>query len=448
MRCEFDRGTIILRDLPPEVASGVPAVTWDDRIAAHRAAASDWPEVRAVLAGHGLEGSIPTRMAPLAEILRPPELRAYQRAALDTWTACGQRGVVVLPTGAGKTRVALAAIAAARLPALVLVPTRVLMAQWVEALASLGAGPIGQLGDAHRTVEPLTVATYESAWRHAAGLGDRFGLLVVDEAHHVGGALRTEPLEMSLAPFRLGLTALPPGSSSPSRLECLVGPIVFQLRVRDLAGTSLAPMRLVGIGLDLTPDERARWTGEMSCYRAERSRHALEVFGLPWSGVVSTLARTAAGRRALAARARATSLASLTTAKSLVLAAILERHHGDRTIVFTRDNVSAYAISREHLVPAITCDMRPRERSDVLAAFARGDVRALVSARVLDEGVDVPEASVAVVIGASRSERQHVQRVGRILRPMPGKRAVVYDLFTLETGEAFSAARRRRAIAS
>ena len=395
-----------------------------------------------------MEGSIAARLAPLPEIRRPPDLRAYQRAALDTWTACGQRGVIVLPTGAGKTRVALAAIATVGLPALVLVPTRILMAQWVEALAALVDRPIGRIGDTHATVEPLTVATYESAWRHAPGLGDRFGLLVVDEAHHAGGALRPEPLEMSLAPFRLGLTALAPGPRAPSRLTDLIGPIVFHLRVRDLAGTSLAPLRLVGIGLDLTPEERALWTGEMACYKAERSRHALELFGLPWSDVVSALTRTPSGRRALAARARAVALASFTTAKSRVLAAILERHQEDRTIVFTRDNASAYAISRSHLIPAMTCDVRPRERRDVLAAFARGEVRALVSARVLDEGIDLPEARIAVIVGASGSERQHVQRVGRILRPAPGKRAVVYDLFNLETGEACRAARRRAAVAS
>lgn len=450
MRCEFDRGTIVLRDLPPGVASGLPLdiVTWDDRIAAHRAAASDWPALRALLPDLASAGDGPAAVAALAQILRPPELRAYQRAALDAWTACGRRGVVVLPTGAGKTRVALAAIASLGLPALVLVPTRVLMSQWVEALATLTTGPIGQLGDMRRTVEPLTVATYESAWRHAAALGDRFGLLIVDEAHHVGGALRTEPLEMSLAPFRLGLTALAPAPRAPARVAGLIGPVVFHLRVSDLAGTSLAPIRLVGVGLDLTPEERARWTGDISCWRAERARLALEVLGLPWSGVVSTLAKTPAGRRALAARARAMSLASFTTAKALVLAAILERHHGDRTIVFTRDNASAYAISRAHLIPAMTCDVRAGERKDVLAAFARGEVRALVSARVLDEGVDIPEARVAVIVGASGSERQHVQRVGRILRPMPGKRAIVYDIFSLETGEAHRATRRHAAVAS
>lgn len=446
VRCEFDRGTIILRDLPPGIAGDLPALAWDDRIAAHRAAPSDWPALREVLDAFGPLDA-PAAAPPLGMTLRSPELRAHQRVALDTWMACGQRGIVVLPTGSGKTRIALAAIAALGLPALVLVPTRVLLAQWVASLSELGAGPIGQLGDSRSSIEPLTVATYESAWRHAASLGDRFGLIVVDEAHHVGGALRVETLESSMAPFRLGLTALTPGGRDPSRREALVGPVVFRLAVRDLAGSGLAPMRLVGVGLDMTPEERGRWMADISCYRAERARVALEAFGQPWSGLMATMARTESGRRALAARARAQRLSSLTAAKRLALAAILEHHRDDRTLVFTADNASAYAIARAHLVPALTCDVGPRERREFLAAFARGSIRTLVSARVLDEGVDVPEARVAVIVGASGSERQHVQRVGRILRPLPGKLGIVYDVFNLEAGEAFGAARRRRAVA-
>lgn len=447
MRIDFDRGTIVLRELPADLAEELPGLAWDDRVAAHRVAACEWPRIRALLESHGVACEAPAGIAPLAFPLRVPELRAYQRAAVEAWSACGRRGVIVLPTGAGKTRIALAAAASVGLPMLVLVPTRVLMSQWAEALGSLFGGPIGLLGDGRRSVESITVATFESAWRHAAGLGDRFGLLVVDEAHHVGGALRIEPLLMSVAPFRIGLTALAPGPRAGTSLDELVGPVVFQLAMRDLAG-SLAPIRLVGIGLDFTPEERASWIGDMTLFRAELSRNALDVFGRRWGAVRLSLARSEAGRRALSARGRAHALAAFTASKSVVLAAILERHAGDRVIVFTRDNTTARRIAKEHLVPAVTCEMGAAERREVFAAFARGEVRALVSSRVLDEGVDLPEASVAIIVGASRTERQHVQRVGRILRPAPGKRAILYDLFQLETGEAARAARRRRAVAS
>lgn len=446
MRCEYDRGTVILRDLPPGAAEKLPHVTWDDRIAAHRAVASDWPRLpqHAALAG---QPGIPAASDAVAPRMAVPELRAYQRAALDTWLSCGRRGVVVLPTGAGKTRIALVAMAELAVPALVLVPTRVLLVQWAEALQASCAARVGRLGDSHHDVRPLTVATYASATRHAPRLGDRFGLLVVDEAHHAGGTLRPEALEMSLAPFRLGLTALAPAASVRTRLAAILGPIVFEMRVRDLTGSALAPARLVGIGLDMTAEERARWLGEMSLWRAEMARHALELAGRPRHDAARVLALTSSGRQALAARTRARALQSFTTARALVLRLILERHRDDRTIVFTSDNATAQAISSAHLVPAVTCEMRARERREVLAAFAAGDLRTLVSARVLDEGLDVPEASVAVIVGASGSDRQHVQRVGRVLRPAPGKTAVVYDLFHVETGESRSAAARRAALA-
>jgi len=94
-------------------------------------------------------------------------------------------------------------------------------------------------------------------------------------------------------------------------------------------------------------------------------------------------------------------------------------------------------------VMPLTCDINRPERDEVLERFRRGDLRTLVSARVLNEGIDVPDADVAVVVGGALGEREHVQRVGRLLRPSAGKRAVVYDLVTRNTIEVGQARRRR-----
>ncbi len=115
-----------------------------------------------------------------------------------------------------------------------------------------------------------------------------------------------------------------------------------------------------------------------------------------------------------------------------------------RVLLFTADNEAAYAVAREHLVMPLTCDIGRRERDAALAAFREGRLRALVSARVLNEGIDVPDADVAIVIGGGLGEREHVQRVGRLLRPRPNKRALVYELLSRRTLEE-SLARRRRA---
>ena len=119
-----------------------------------------------------------------------PELRSEQHTALHEWTAAGRRGVVVMPTGTGKTEVALAAMAKTATSTLVVAPVRDLMYQWHRRiLAGLGYDA-GVLGDRFRNVRDVTVTTYDSAYLHMDELGDRFGLIVFDEAHHLPGKAR------------------------------------------------------------------------------------------------------------------------------------------------------------------------------------------------------------------------------------------------------------------
>ena len=115
---------------------------------------------------------------------------------MAAWELGHRRGVVALPTGSGKTRLALAAMQRTRLSAICLVPTRVLLDQWLREIEALYRGPVGCYGDGVRRWAPLTVATYESAYRHMDRLGDRFDLVIVDEVHHFGCGLRDETLEI------------------------------------------------------------------------------------------------------------------------------------------------------------------------------------------------------------------------------------------------------------
>jgi superfamily II DNA or RNA helicase len=118
-------------------------------------------------------------------------------------------------------------------------------------------------------------------------------------------------------------------------------------------------------------------------------------------------------------------------------------HRADRSIVFTEDNATAYLVSRRFLVPAITHQTKVKERSAILSALAAGTIGAVVTSKVLNEGVDVPDANVAVVLSGSGSVREHVQRLGRILRKKDGKRAVLYELVTANTTEELTSDRRR-----
>jgi len=139
-------------------------------------------------------------------------------------------------------------------------------------------------------------------------------------------------------------------------------------------------------------------------------------------------------------------LLGFTQAKQRALNSLLGRHRDSRVLVFTADNETAYAIARAHLVMPLTCDIGRQEREDVLERFRRGDIRTLVSARVLNEGLDVPDADVGVIVGGALGEREHVQRVGRLLRPSAGKRAVVHELVTRNTIEVGQARRRRQGL--
>src|SRR5690606_13393468 len=96
------------------------------------------------------------------------------------------------------------------------------------------------------------------------------------------------------------------------------------------------------------------------------------------------------------------------------LTRLIHRHRKDRVLVFTEDNATVYRIARDLLVPAITHQTRVRERSAILGALAEGTIGCVVTSKVLNEGVDVPTANVAVVLSGNASVREHVQRLGRI----------------------------------
>jgi superfamily II DNA or RNA helicase len=127
-----------------------------------------------------------------------------------------------------------------------------------------------------------------------------------------------------------------------------------------------------------------------------------------------------------------------------VLADLLAQHHPARTLIFTEDNAMVYRIARDFLIPAITHHTPVKERHDLLQRFRTGDYPVVVTSRVLNEGVDVPEASVAIVLSGTGSRREYVQRLGRILRRREGKRAVLYEVVAEATSEEQVSRRRRQ----
>lgn len=453
----FFAGTIEVRVQPTEAVAvvdelGLPGCQRDERTNCLRAPAFCYADLVLALQRCQKGGSIgvvvdEARHYQTLELVpvNPPVARDYQREAVEAWKKNRGRGVVVLPTGAGKTEVALLAIGDRQRATLVVAPTLDLVRQWHEGLQRRFDVEVGVVGGGEHTVLPLTVTTYDSAWAHMEHFGNRFGLVVFDEVHHLVSESYALAARLCLAPYRLGLTATPERSDGRDELLTgLVGPIVLRREIDELEGQFLADYDTETIAVTLSEAERTAWTAARATYRNFITDQRISLGGPQgWSNFIKRAAGSAEGRAALSAWREQKRLAFASEQKLHVVEELLAKHPGQRTLIFSDDNATAYAVSRRFLVPVITHQTKVKERTHLLKAFSAGTLPILATSRVLNEGVDVPDAQVAIIISGTGSIREHVQRLGRILRPRPGKRATLYELVSQDTSETFTSERRR-----
>lgn len=420
------------------------------------------------LAEQGIKNKIPRwrRLSlVLADERRP---HPYQAEALRAWQQADRWGSVVLPTGAGKTFLALQAVAACGVSTLVVVPTVDLLHQWYARLDNAFGGPVGVWYGHEKRLEPLTVTTYPSAWANAETFGDKFKLLVFDEIHHLPAPSWHEIALMCAAPFRLGLTATYPEppekstrrpsespqpelfetlpSQNPARLLAeLVGPVVYRKQIDELTGEQLAEYRTERIRIDLTPDERQRYDRAYATYTGYVKEAGLRERHGPgwWHELTRRSAYLAEARRAKVAERIVKEIVYRAQGKLEALDRLLREHRGEQVLIFTAHNHFAYTVARRHLVPVITHQTNAAERKSILENFQKGTYRAIVTSKVLNEGVDVPEAKVAVVLGGSSSAREYIQRLGRILRKRGNTQAVLYEVIARKTVDEGMAQRRK-----
>lgn len=373
--------------------------------------------------------------------------RAYQADAVDAWLRAGGRGVVVLPTGAGKTVVALDIVKRLGVRSLVVVPTIELLRQWRSGLgAHLGISEeeIGVIGGGEHRTGPITVITYDSAAMPRRRLNG-FGLIVFDEAHHLPAQSYRAIAEKCGAPWRLGLSAtLERVDGRHQELDYLIGPVVFERQAQELAEQRhIAAYREHRVYVDLTDEEEVRYASLMAEWRWYVATRRAQLGG---PGMFQEMIRRSGfdpeARRALRAHHEARLVALNATAKVSVIEDLLRRHATDKVIVFSEYTDMVDRISRTLLLPSITYRTPAGERQAILRGFRSGELTKLVTGRVLNEGVDVPDANVAIVASGSSSMREYVQRLGRVLRPKP-REAVLYELISRRTTER-NAARRRR----
>ncbi len=439
----FDRGSLRL-DAP--VTARVPSYfVWDARVGAWRTAAINHSRICEDAAAYRLSLTDQAARffpAPTLKSTLPP-LRGDQHAAIEAWERAAGRGVVVKPTGTGKTEIALAIVARHQAPTLVVAPLRDLMYQWQRRIKKGLGFDAGVLGDGRQEVWPITVTTYDSAWIHMKEIGNRYRLIVYDEVHHLPGPVQHESALDCLAPLRLGLSATPwRADGRDALLADLIGPVVYEEDLAQARGRTVADYVLVRVPIYLTEEEQAEFdelSRSIRHYVAARQR---EEGAFDWKEMARRSRTDPQAREILRRWRRKLAIVNRSAEKLRVLEDVFRLHPDEPCVVFTASNRMALDVSARFLIPALTAHSDKHERNRVLDAFAAGRMKALAACEVLNEGWDAPAVKVGVVLGGEKGVREAVQRLGRLLRKTGDRTARLYEVVVQETPDVARARRR------
>jgi superfamily II DNA or RNA helicase len=271
-------------------------------------------------------------------------------------------------------------------------------------------------------------------------------MLVFDEVHHLPAPTYQHIPRCSTAWHRLGLTATYERLDGQHEvLDALLGPVVYKRGMDDLTGEYLADYEIVRIRAALTTEESARYDELAAYYAAYLKETGLKLFGQGWTEFIKKSGGDPRARRALMAKQEMQRIVIGSERKLEILDTLLKQHWMDKTIIFTEHNDLVYRIAESFLIPAITHQTKARERKWILDGFKGDQFHAIVTSKVLNEGIDVPAAKIAIVLSGSASPREYLQRLGRILRKGGDRRqALLYEVVTASTVEVGVSARRRK----
>jgi superfamily II DNA or RNA helicase len=438
----FDRGTILIKG-----NVGTPYGKWDPRIDSYRIKGAHYRDVLNYLNDSGVKYKDNVlELPPIQEIKSKVELRSYQLGALKKWCSARHRGVIVLPTAAGKTYIALKAIELLNVQTLIVVPTLDLIDQWKNRINENLDVDTGVFGGGKNTIKMITVSTYDSAYLHAEELGNKFMLIIFDEVHHLASPNYMQIGEMYVAPYRMGLTAtLERIDERHLLLSKIIGDVVYSMRPEDLTGKHLSPYEYEKIYVELTPKEKKEYNKIIEVFRQYLNDRGIRLRSAKdFQRLIMSTGRDKNARDALLARNRALKIAFNSESKLNTLAELIEKYRSEKILIFTLHNNLVYRISKKFLLPAITYQTPKNERRRILDGFRSSEFKALVTSQVLDEGIDVPDASLGIILSGTGSKREYIQRLGRILRRVDGKKAKLIEIVTKETVEVRISQRRRK----
>ncbi|MGH2638738.1 MAG: DEAD/DEAH box helicase, partial [Rhabdochlamydiaceae bacterium] len=281
----------------------------------------------------------------------------------------------------------------------------------------------------------------------APEIGAKFSFIIADEVHHLASEGYRQIAEMFSAPYRMGLTAtLEREDMLHKEIPRLIGGVVFRLEPKDLAGSYLSNFRVDRIVVDLTEDEKNEYEKYHKMFTDYLDKKRIRLFTpMSFRRFIMRSAKDPEARKALLARNRSMDIAFNSESKIAQVEKILLDNPEERILVFTQHNDLVYRISKRFLIPFITHTTNKEERHGVLEKFNSGVYRAVVTSKVLDEGIDVPEASLGVILSGSGSSREFIQRLGRLLRKSSQKEeARLVEIISRATSEVGTSSRRRK----
>jgi len=378
------------------------------------------------LAGFDDGDPLEMRLDPVDDAGEPWSLRDYQLAAVDAFHGVpgardGGSGVIVLPCGAGKTLVGIAAMVRLGMRTLILCTGRTALRQWkreILARTNLTEDQVGEFSSDTKEIKPVTITTYQMlTWRASKNAVPahfrlfheaNWGLVIYDEVHLLPAPIFRESAYLQ-ARRRLGLTAtLVREDGHEGDVFALVGPKRFDMPWKKLEHQGwIASARCVEVRVPLSPEDRARYVTA-----GKRAQHGL---------------------------------AARNARKGRVLAELLERHDQAQILVLGTYLDQLEFLARRFGLPVVTGKTPTSERAAHFADFRAGRTRVLALSKVGNAAIDLPSASVAVQISGSFGSRQEeAQRLGRVLRKKEGdNEAVFYTLVSADTIEEHHAAHRQ-----
>ncbi|MBN1214474.1 MAG: DEAD/DEAH box helicase family protein [Candidatus Lokiarchaeota archaeon] len=439
MKLLFNRGTIII-----DCELSLPYIKWDNRVNTFRAEAYYYSDIVQYLNN----SNIPFLddvfdLIPCPHFSSIIKLRNYQKEALESWWL-SKKGTIVMPTGSGKTILAIKIIEKLNTSTLIIVPTLDLVNQWKKELNKAFNIEIGEFTGNKKVLKAITISTYDSTYLNADNLGNKFNFIVFDEVHHLPSEGYRQIAELFASPFRLGLTATYNREDNLHKeLPRLIGDKVYEITPDTLSGTHLSTYEIKKIKIPLTDNEEREYRDAYNTFKSYLiSNHIQMNHSNDFKKLIIRSGNDPKARLALLSRNKAEKIAFNSQNKLNELSKLLDKKN--RTIIFTKYNNMVYKISKRFLIPCITHQIKKDERNDILTKFKNGKYSTIVSSQVLDEGINVPDANIGIILSGTGSSREYIQRLGRLLRPGKNKKAILYEIISQDTMEVRIANKRKK----